>query len=98
MVDEPKLLSPRQIRLVRSISREIAWHLERNERVLVTCRAGLNRSGLIVAATLLRATAMTPTQVIRLIREKRSPLALNNPAFVHAIVTEMRHDHERLVS
>jgi protein-tyrosine phosphatase len=98
MKDEPKLLTPRQVKLLRSLSREVAWHLERGHRVLVTCRAGLNRSGLIVASTLLRTTTMSPTQVIRLIRQKRSPIALNNPAFVHAIVTEMRHDHGRIAS
>jgi hypothetical protein len=98
MRDEPKILTPRQVKILRAISREVAAYLERGQRVLVTCRAGLNRSGLIVASTLLRTTRMSPTQIIRMVREKRSPMALNNPAFVHAIVTEMRHDHDRLVS
>ena len=98
MRDEPKILTPRQVKLLRAISREVAAYLERGQRVLVTCRAGLNRSGIIVASTLLRTTRMSPTQIIRLVRRKRSPMALNNPAFVHAIVTEMRHDHDRLVS
>jgi hypothetical protein len=31
---------------------------------------------------------MSPLQAIRLIRQKRSVLALNNPAFVHAIATQ----------
>ena len=98
MRDEPKILTPRQVKILRAISREVAAYLERGQRVLVTCRAGLNRSGIIVASTLLRTTRMSPTQIIRMVREKRSPMALNNPAFVHAIVTEMRHDHDRLVS
>lgn len=95
MRDEPTLLTPQQIGLVRGVSRELARHLTFGRKVLVTCRAGLNRSGLMVAATLLRASAMSPVEAIQTIRRHRSAKALSNPAFVHAIVTEMRHDHDR---
>lgn len=48
--------------------------------VLVHCQAGLNRSGLVVARALM-LEGMTAGAAISLIREKRSPAALCNPAF-----------------
>lgn len=48
--------------------------------VAVTCQAGLNRSGLIVARVLMLG-GMTADAAISLIREKRDPACLCNPAF-----------------
>lgn len=50
-------------------------------RVLVRCYAGYNRSGLVVALTLLNM-GYSPAAAIDLIREKRSPHALCNEEFV----------------
>jgi len=47
---------------------------------LVHCQAGLNRSGLVVALALIRS-GRTPDEAIALLREKRSPAVLCNPAF-----------------
>ena len=90
MADVPERLTPAQVEDLRRVGRYVARLLERGRRVLVTCRAGLNRSSLVAATALLESTKMTPMQVIRLIRAKRSPLALNNPAFVHALTTQFR--------
>lgn len=48
--------------------------------VLVHCQAGLNRSSLVVARALM-LEGMSADDVIKLIREKRSPACLCNPAF-----------------
>jgi protein-tyrosine phosphatase len=48
--------------------------------VLVHCQAGLNRSSLVVARALMLG-GMTADKAIRVIREKRSPACLCNPAF-----------------
>jgi protein-tyrosine phosphatase len=48
--------------------------------VLVNCQAGLNRSSLVVASALM-AEGMAAGDAIALIREKRSPACLCNPAF-----------------
>jgi protein-tyrosine phosphatase len=48
--------------------------------VLVSCQAGLNRSSLVVASALM-LDGMTAGAAIELIREKRSPACLCNPAF-----------------
>lgn len=55
--------------------------------VLIRCQAGVNRSGLVMAVTLMRL-GLTAEEAIALIRSRRSPAALNNPAFVHWLVTE----------
>lgn len=47
---------------------------------LVHCQAGLNRSNL-VAATALVHQGMEPCEAIALLRAKRSPAVLCNPAF-----------------
>jgi hypothetical protein len=47
---------------------------------LVHCQAGLNRSGLLTGLALVRA-GMTPDAAITLLRERRSPAVLCNPAF-----------------
>lgn len=48
--------------------------------VLIHCQAGLNRSSL-VATRALMLDGMTSSEAIDLIREKRSPACLCNPAF-----------------
>lgn len=48
--------------------------------VLVHCQAGLNRSGLVAAKALMLG-GMTADDAISLIRAKRSPVCLCNPAF-----------------
>jgi len=51
-------------------------------RVLVHCRAGLNRSSLAVAkALLLSGEVSTGAEAVELMRAKRSPAVLCNPAF-----------------
>jgi len=47
---------------------------------LVHCQAGLNRSSLVAARALVLG-GMTADDAIALIREKRSPACLCNPAF-----------------
>jgi hypothetical protein len=50
------------------------------EPTLVHCQAGLNRSSLVAARALV-LDGMTADEAISLIREKRSPACLCNPAF-----------------
>lgn len=47
---------------------------------LVHCESGLNRAPLVVARALI-LEGMSPDEAISLLREKRSPRVLNNPAF-----------------
>lgn len=54
---------------------------------LIHCQAGLNRSNL-VAATALKQRGMTGEEAIALLREKRSPAVLCNPAFEEWLTRE----------
>lgn len=53
----------------------------RGRRCLVTCFEGRNRSGLVTALALAGLSGCTPGQACDLIRERRGPAALSNPAF-----------------
>jgi protein-tyrosine phosphatase len=60
--------------------------LDEGRRVLVRCYHGYNRSGLVVAQTLIRR-GRSPDEAIRLIRARRSPWALHNELFVEYLRT-----------
>lgn len=55
--------------------------LDGGREVLVRCYHGYNRSGLVVAHTLMRRGSAAD-EAIRLIRARRSPWALHNELFV----------------
>lgn len=66
---------------VDQLSGLVADAVGAGRRVLVRCSGGLNRSGLVVASTLVRL-GHTPDEAIGLVRRARGPWALTNPAFV----------------
>lgn len=53
--------------------------------VLIHCQAGLNRSGLATALTLI-SDGMSAPDAVALIRERRTPLALCNETFEHFVL------------
>ena len=63
---------------------EVAQLRRHNARVLVTCRAGLNRSGLITAMVLIMDEGMLPAQAIARVRSGRF-MALSNESFATAL-------------
>lgn len=56
------------------------WAVQKRH-VLIRCQAGLNRSSLVAALTLIQ-DGHDPEDAIRVLREKRSPFALCNRFFV----------------
>lgn len=66
-------------------ARWVAEALAAGRRVLVTCRAGLNRSALVASLALGMVTHMSAPQILALVRERRSATALHNPHFVDLI-------------
>ncbi|NBT36053.1 MAG: hypothetical protein EBT03_11050 [Betaproteobacteria bacterium] len=96
MDDIPVRLNPKELRYLKLTAREVAHLLAQGKKVLVTCAAGLNRSGLVTAATLLASSDATPAEAISLIRLRRGAAALNNAAFVHTIATQLRPARRRL--
>ncbi|GAA2244347.1 protein phosphatase [Streptomyces ruber] len=75
-----------QIAGVMRLARTAREALERRRRVLVRCYHGYNRSGLVVAESLILA-GRSPDEAIRLIRARRSPWALHNELFVEYLRT-----------
>jgi len=79
MDDSPAGLTLRERETWEAASRSVADLLRAQTRVLVTCFAGLNRSG-IVSARALQHLGIPMPDAIRRVRESRD-LALYNPAF-----------------
>jgi hypothetical protein len=55
-----------------------------DQRVLVACAMGYNRSGLVTGLS-LRALGVRPGSAVELIRSARGPYALNNKVFQEAV-------------
>ena len=66
------------------VGRNVAVWLRKGQRVLVTCMAGKNRSGLISALALRYRYAANATTAIQAVRRARLG-ALSNPRFVELI-------------
>lgn len=63
--------------------------LEQGKKVLVTCMAGINRSGLVVALSLHKTFGYSGQSCIDIVRDRRllrDGVALRNPQFVDALL------------
>lgn len=78
-------LSPYELKRALIGGTQVAEALRARRRVLVTCYAGRNRSALVASLGLLQVTRMAPTQLVKLMRERRHPAALDNPHFVEIL-------------
>ena len=77
----------------RAAKQVIQW-LKQDLRVLVTCFAGRNRSGLVCGLALCRGpAAMNPAQAIRSIRAARGEAALSNPWFLKLLMDLGQAEH-----
>lgn len=71
----------------RQAARDVGAELMRGGRVLVTCAAGLNRSGLVTGLALVITTRMPHEEIVQRIRAARGDQALCNPTFAKMIVS-----------
>lgn len=69
----------------------VAKELVDGGRVLVTCSAGLNRSGLVTGLALCASTDLTTKQIVDRIRSARGPFALGNLYFEKLIRDNCRN-------
>lgn len=87
--DERKLGEP-SLRTAVQAASSVARLLLQGEKILVTCFAGINRSGLVVALALHRAFGYSGRSCIELVRRRRvlayGDTALRNLAFVDALL------------
>ncbi|MFJ9793161.1 protein-tyrosine phosphatase family protein [Streptomyces globosus] len=79
-------LTAAQLHTVQQLAGAAARAVRAERTVLVRCNAGYNRSGLVVAQTLVELGWETAT-AIEAIRKRRSPSALNNPLFAEYLAT-----------
>ncbi|MER7579237.1 protein phosphatase [Kitasatospora sp. NPDC097691] len=82
--DDP--LSPGQLLAVQEAAELTAAAVRRGRRTLVRCHSGYNRSGLVVGQALV-GLGRDNGEAVRLVRERRSPWALNNPVFTEYLNT-----------
>jgi protein-tyrosine phosphatase len=87
-------LLPQEVVTADRAARLAAMHVRRGKVVLVTCMAGLNRSGLVTAKTVCRLTGWSGLAAARHIKERR-PMALFNPHFMSHLATV--HKRERRI-
>lgn len=71
------------------VATTVAERLRRGRKVLVTCHAGLNRSGLVCALALRMIHGAPAEDVIMHVRARRSARALSNPTF-ESLVRRLR--------
>ncbi|MEU0501844.1 hypothetical protein [Nocardia sp. NPDC005998] len=79
-------LHAEQLAAARELAAIAAAAVRAQRRVMVRCQYGYNRSGLVVAQTLLDL-GYSVGDAITLIRRRRSPYALNNEFFVNYLTT-----------
>jgi len=80
LTDHGNPLSERAWNAAVATSRRIALHLRQGKRVLTTCHAGLNRSGLVNVLTLHRLTGIAGKKLVPYLRSVR-PGAFSNTHF-----------------
>lgn len=68
-------------------AKEVARAILRGKNALVTCWAGLNRSGLISGLAIKKLSNLSGPEITSLIRERRSQAALFNPLFAKIVET-----------
>jgi len=78
-------LDHQELRRVVLTAKDVGDALLTGQRVLVTCAMGLNRSALVAALALARATKMTAAEIIGRIRQRRNANALCNAHFQEII-------------
>lgn len=69
---------------VDALATEIARRILLGQKVLVHCQVGMNRSGLVAAAAMVKL-GYHPGNAIAHLRASRSPVVLCNPSFEHYI-------------
>jgi protein-tyrosine phosphatase len=73
-------LNPQIIEEIEHVAEWAYIQWKKEQRVLVRCEAGLNRSGLVNGLILMK-DGMSAEKAIALIRKRRSPYALSNAEF-----------------
>ena len=82
--DDCKLTADHLAKAV-TVAREVAYHVARGKKVLVTCFAGWNRSGLVTALACHMLTGFDGPTILGRVQTKRKG-ALRNESFARAVL------------
>ena len=69
------------LQTLRILAFTVVRFLQRNQKIIVLCHAGLNRSSLMTAMVMHLMHGWTGAEIIRVLRERRDPYCLCNPMF-----------------
>lgn len=75
--DGVSLPSPQEERRILGASQRVRELVRQGRQVLVTCQMGLNRSGIVVAYTLMQDYRLSGDQAIAYVRERRKHALCN---------------------
>ena len=78
-------LDSSEVEIIMGAADEVSWRLQHDQTILVTCAAGLNRSGVVSAIALKKAYGLSPATAIAAVRAARGEFALHNKQFVKLI-------------
>lgn len=79
----------------RAAASQVVEHVKAGRKVLVTCMAGQNRSGLIVSLAVRELTGLSGKKVVEHVSGSR-PFALNNKTFADYICESYPNDKDVL--
>ena len=86
--DDGSPLTREQLSIAVTAARQVAARIQDGQKVLSTCAAGVNRSGLVSALTLHFMYGWSGDMCIQVVRKKRklsNRLALSNQFFTQAL-------------
>ena len=72
--------NPGEIKILEAIASSVRQELYKGKKGLITCFAGLNRSGLMTGI-ILKKMGLSGKEAVRVIREMRSSRCLSNKSF-----------------
>lgn len=89
--DDHSFVTREDLKLAVATATRVAKYLKKGRKILVTCLAGINRSGLVTALTIHKALGYSGRSCIDLVRAKRQladgdDVALTNTFFVEALM------------
>jgi hypothetical protein len=84
--DDHSYLPPsrEQLQIALDAANQVAKAVQQQNKVLVTCWMGINRSGLVTALALHKLLGISGLEACALIRKAR-PSALSNPQFISCL-------------
>ncbi len=85
--DSNTALIPSVVRALHAAADELTAEHKAGKRILVTCMAGRNRSGLLTALILMKRFGLPAAEAIQLIKERRGDFALTNNTFTSYLLS-----------